>query len=176
MRPTFFAPIGTLLQKLVRPPEHVRLANVDDVTWNEVVGPGVGRRARPVRLKQGVLTVRVATSSWAQQLSMLRDDLKVRLAQRGYAITDVRFSVGPVQAPRRLVGAPIFIPYRRAVPLPPVLERVIGLVPDSSLRLILARAASANLAWQRSIVIEHPIQGNLPGLLPARPVVRGSRP
>ena len=123
---TPLAPLGSLLNKLVRPPEHVRQANVDDVTWNEVVGPGVGRRARPVKLRQGVLTVRVATSSWAQQLSMLRDDLRRRLSERGYTINDVRFSVGPVQAPRRLAGAPVFIPYRRAVPLPPRLERAIG--------------------------------------------------
>ncbi len=158
--------LGSLLLGFLKPPPGVRPASIDDATWRRVVGPGVVRRAMPQRLREGVLTVRVATSAWAQQLSMLREDLCRKLTEHGYKVNDIRFSVGPVLAPRRLVGSSIFVPYRRPVPLPPSLEHVIAQVPDPSLRLALARAAAANLAWQRSTVVEQPLRSTLPGLLP----------
>lgn len=158
--------LGSLLSGLLRPPAYLRPSNIDDNTWRDVVGHGVVRRAMPVRLREGVLTVRVASSAWAQQLSMLREDLCRRLTERGYKVQDIRFSVGPVMPPRRLAGSSIFVPYLRPVPLPPPLERVIALVEDPALRMTLARAASANLAWQRSVTVEPPLRSPLPGLLP----------
>lgn len=158
--------LGSLLQGMLRPPAHLKPSNIDDATWRRVVGAGVVKRAMPLRLREGVLTVRVASSAWAQQLSMLREELCQRLSQSGYKIHDIRFSVGPVIPPRRLVGSSIFVPYLKPVPLPPALERVISLVPDPALRLTLARAASANLAWQRSVVVAPPLRSPLPGLLP----------
>ena len=67
---------------------------------------------------------------------------------------------------RRLMGSPIFVPYLRLDVLPHALEMAIARVPDPALRLTLARAASANLAWQRSTVVSPPMQSPLPGLMP----------
>lgn len=158
--------LGSLLQRFLRPPAHVQVANVDDATWRLVIGAGLVKRAIPMRLREGVLTVRVASSAWAQQLSMLRDELRAKLGQHGYKINDIRFSVGPVLPTRRLLGAPIFVPCLRPEVLPPSLEMAIAHVPDPALRLTLARAASANLAWQRSFVVAPPMHSPLPGLLP----------
>lgn len=158
--------LGALLQNALQPPTHLKPSNIDDGTWRRVVGAGVVRRAMPLRLREGVLTVRVASSAWAQQLSMLREELCERLRQNGYKVREIRFSVGPVIPPRRLVGSSIFIPYRKPVPLPPALVQALAFVPDPALRATLTRAAEANLAWQRSVTVEPPLRSELPGLLP----------
>jgi len=165
-----------LLGSFIKLPPHIRAANIDDATWKKVIGEGVVRRAIPLRLREGVLTVRVASSAWVQQLSMLRDELKQRLGTHGYKVTDIRFSVGPVLPPRRLIGAPIFVPYLKPVTLPPSLEYALSQVPDVALRMTLARAAAANLAWQRSTFVTPPLQSPMPGLLPpSRPGDGSSR-
>ncbi|MCS6901914.1 MAG: DUF721 domain-containing protein, partial [Polyangiaceae bacterium] len=111
--------LGSLLQGFLRPPAHLRPSNVDDATWRRVVGPGVVRCAMPLRLREEVLTVRVSSSAWAQQLSMMREILCERLKEAGYKVRDLRFNVGPVHPPRRLLGSSIFVPYLHPLPLPP---------------------------------------------------------
>jgi len=47
--------------------------------WEQVVGATIARRARPLRLSGGVLTVLVGSAPWMQQLSFMKDDLVARL-------------------------------------------------------------------------------------------------
>ncbi len=47
--------------------------------WEQVVGAAIARRARPVRLAGGVLTVAVGSAPWMQQLSFMKADLVTRL-------------------------------------------------------------------------------------------------
>lgn len=47
--------------------------------WEQVVGAAIARRARPLRLSGGVLTVVVGSAPWMQQLSFMKDDLVARL-------------------------------------------------------------------------------------------------
>jgi hypothetical protein len=47
--------------------------------WEQVVGAAIARRARPVRLAGGVLTVAVGSAPWMQQLSFMKADLITRL-------------------------------------------------------------------------------------------------
>lgn len=47
--------------------------------WEQVVGPAIARRARPLRLSGGVLTVVVASAPWMQQLSFMKAELTQRL-------------------------------------------------------------------------------------------------
>lgn len=162
--------LGALLKGYLRPPGPLT-TNIDETTWRQVVGPTVARRALPLKLQAGLLTVRVATSAWAQQLSMMREELCRLLRERDYKVNDIKFSVGLVQPPRRLIGGPIFVPYRHPVPLPRTLEHAIAQIPDPVLRLTLARAASANLAWQRSVEVTPQLESPIVGLIPpaARP-------
>lgn len=50
--------------------------------WDEVVGPQVARRARPSAIRDGVLTVTVASGPWLQQLTFLKEELIERLNQK----------------------------------------------------------------------------------------------
>lgn len=47
--------------------------------WDEVVGPQIARRARPIRIRDGVLEVRVDQPVWMQQLQLLKPRILARL-------------------------------------------------------------------------------------------------
>jgi hypothetical protein len=116
--------------------------------WHDAVGDRIARRARPMRLERGVLTVRAATAVWAQELSFLAPTIVARLSALGLEVESLRFRVGPIDpVDRPLRPAPVkVIPARR--PLPHELDRHIAGVADPALRETIAHAAAANLAWQ----------------------------
>jgi hypothetical protein len=127
---------------------------MDEAAWRRVVGVNIARRTLPMRLNDGVLTVRVATSSWAQELSLLKVTLCERLTSDGMAVRDIRFQVGPVEPPQRSPEVQVRVPFRPRVPLPNALLGEIEKVPDQELRVSLARAAAANLAWQALVLAQ----------------------
>lgn len=126
---------------------------VDEITWRRAVGVQVAKRTQPMRLERGVLTVKVASSAWAQELSLLEGTLRARLADLGIVVTQVRFRVGEVAPPQRLPGARVDMRRKRA---PVVLsDEVLGAlerVADDEVRAAIADAASHNLAWQRAVL------------------------
>jgi hypothetical protein len=126
-------------------------AAIRERTWREAVGGRIADRARPVELSRGTLRVCVATSVWASELSLLSEQILVRLRERNVAVTSLRFHVGPVEP----YGAPSD-PRRRsvvppAVPLPKDLEVALLAMDDAELREGIASAARANLAWQENL-------------------------
>jgi hypothetical protein len=50
--------------------------------WREVVGDLLASKAEPVRIEDGKLFVRVANSTWMQELQFLTDDIRHRLNHR----------------------------------------------------------------------------------------------
>jgi hypothetical protein len=116
--------------------------------WREAVGARVAERARPVTLDDGVLLLRVPSSVWAHELSLLADEVCARLRDRGIDARQLRFRVGQVPAvdrpPERRVA--------RTVPstfvVPAEVSSALAAVDDETLRGSIARAAAANLAWQ----------------------------
>jgi hypothetical protein len=119
------------------------------VTWRQAVGPRIADRARPIALERGgVLVVKVATSVWANELSLLAPQLIEKLVARGIEVKSLRFRVGPLDV---IEGIPQRKHYRRVpppVPLAPDLQRSLAGVEDEELRQTIERAARANLAWQ----------------------------
>jgi hypothetical protein len=117
-------------------------------TWRKAVGPRIADRARPIALERGVLVVKVATSVWANELSLLAPQLVEKLAASGVEVKSLRFRVGPLDV---IEGIPQLKQYRRVpppVPLGAELERSLADVEDEELRGTIERAARANLAWQ----------------------------
>lgn len=47
--------------------------------WDQVVGPAIARRTRPLRLSGGQLTVLVSGAPWMQQLNFMKEDLNSKL-------------------------------------------------------------------------------------------------
>jgi predicted nucleic acid-binding Zn ribbon protein len=119
--------------------------------WREAVGGRIADRAEPISLVSGVLTIRAATSVWANELSMLSTTLIARLDDRKVAVKELRFRVGPIQSalrpPERRVSQAVPSP----APIPADLARELGKVEDEELRRAIAHAASRSLAWREHV-------------------------
>lgn len=116
--------------------------------WARAVGPRIADRTKPVSLERGVLLVQAATSTWATELSMLRDPILMRLRAIGLDVKDVRFRVRPIAPPPRPPerrGARVVPP---PAELPESVRRSIAKLDDPELAAIIAEAAGKNLAWQ----------------------------
>jgi hypothetical protein len=116
--------------------------------WRDAVGARIAERALPISLEDGTLLLRVPTSVWASELSLLASEVCARLKERGVVVRELRFRVGavpPVERPpeRRIARA---VPVIREVPAE--LARVLATVTDADLRNVIESAAAANLAWQ----------------------------
>lgn len=119
--------------------------------WRAVVGPRIADRARPIAIERGVLVVRVTTSVWANELQMLAPELLRRLVERGFAIAELRFRVGPLDFEERPPERRAYRKIPGPAPLAPELERSIQEIEDTELRDAISAAARANLAWQTQI-------------------------
>jgi len=140
--------IGTVLLR-ASPDERPREGNpLPPRAWHDAVGDRIARRTRPMRLDGKVLTVRAATAVWAQELTFLAPTIVKRLVSLGFEVESLRFRVGPIEAADREPKLPRVKAMPTARPLPRELSDEIGRVGDPALRHTIARAATANLAWQ----------------------------
>jgi hypothetical protein len=149
-------PVGAILERAgesrfarTRPP-------ISPALWKDAVGARIAERAKPVAMYEGVLLLRVPTSVWAHELSLLGEDVCERLRERGVEVRELRFRVGalpPIDRPpeRRIARA---VPAARQLPVD--VARALVAVDDGELRAAIERAAAANLAWQE---FTRPVQG-----------------
>lgn len=118
-----------------------RLAGVslDWITWRDIVGERVARRTVPGKIEDGVLVVGVESPVWAQELSLLSEEVVARLRRRGFSVSSIRFRPTPPKAR---------VPEGRAkkapapLPLPADLAERLALIDDAALRETIATAAS----------------------------------
>jgi len=118
--------------------------------WTDVVGSAAAAHSVPVRrTRAGVLTIACSSASWAQELTMRRDDLLERLLARApdTGVTALRFSV----ADHALAAAPEAPPPPRPAPRPTRAQTALGAraaegLADERLRDLVARAAAASAA------------------------------
>lgn len=68
--------------------------------WDDTVGPAIARNARPEKLRNGTLFVRVRAPAWMQQLHYMKDIMLEKLNTRlgREVITNIFFVVGEVTA------------------------------------------------------------------------------
>lgn len=127
--------------------------------WDEVVGPQIAARARPAKLRDGVLDVLVDQPVWMQQLQLMKPKILSRLNARldDAIIRDIYWRrgrmahAGPGGPPRRASAA------RHALPLDEdelaTIERVLTPLSDpavkESLRAVLQ--CQAQLTKTRSV-------------------------
>ena len=71
--------------------------------WDETVGPAIARNARPHKIRDGTLFVKVRAPTWMQQLQYMKDMIMEKLNQRleREAVTNIFFVVGeiPIETP-----------------------------------------------------------------------------
>jgi hypothetical protein len=115
---------------------------VDRDRWQRTVGERVAARTRPGQIRDGVLTIYVASAVWAQELSLLSPTILERLRRAGLAVEILRFRVGDIEPiPERRQAAPA----GRAVDLPGDLSERLAKIGDAGLRAKMAEAAAYSL-------------------------------
>jgi len=69
--------------------------------WDQVVGPQIARQAVPLRIRSGILEVRVSQAVWMQQLQLLKPQLLARLNARlgDSPLRDIYLRRGNLPAP-----------------------------------------------------------------------------
>lgn len=136
------AHIATLLAEAIRDPRRVREALGVWPAWEEAVGPQVAAAARPVSLREGILTVHVKNTVWLQELHMQRATLlrRVRRVPAGSAVKGLRFRVGAIPA-----ASEQSVEKKQKVatgPIPYEMARTIKTVESPALRGALIRVAA----------------------------------
>ncbi len=113
---------------------------IDRDTWRRLLGDRVARRTEPGGLSGGVLTIYVASAPWAQELSLLSNELLERIKPLKLKINTVRFRVR-----QQIQGAAAAAQLRRKTaaraPLPNDLQQRIDSVEDPELRQVIVDAA-----------------------------------
>ena len=86
-------------------------------TWDEVVGSQIAAQARPNAIRDGVLTVLVASAPWMQQLNFLKGEIRERLnSQLGAELVrDIYLKAGKPSRPTE-TSIPFTIPDRPLTP------------------------------------------------------------
>ncbi len=143
------SPLGEVLAKSVDTNTQAEADNVpiDMETWRAVVGPRIAERSSPFHLEpDGVLQIRVATSVWAQELSLLSSAIIKRLRALGMRVTFLRFSVGRIQKSLRTTGRVIRRIVAPPIELPADLAADMMHIDDPELREVVMQAAAASLA------------------------------
>ena len=117
---------------------------IDREQWRRIVGERIASRTEPGPKRGRELTVYAASASWAQELSLLVNEIVVRIRAAGVAVDTVRFAVRELQARARDPAAPR--PAVRKAALPSALNRQLDGIADAELRDAIAEAASLWLA------------------------------
>ncbi len=136
------AHIGTLLAEALRDPRRIREALGVWPAWEEAVGPEVAAAARPVALRDGVLTIHVKHAVWMQELHAQRASLlrRVQAVAAGAEVRELRLKVAPAP-PREAPRAPAREPVTPG-PIPFEVARAIRSVDSPKLRGAIIRAAA----------------------------------
>ena len=147
-RPRLDAPeaIGVVIDRSGEDRFASQRAPIAEHAWRRAVGARIADRAKPLSLENGVLVVKVATSAWAHELSLMKTDLLKPLGSHG--VRDIRFKVGAVEAPQRATEQRASRAVPKPQPLSGELAATVAAVEDPELRELIALAASSSIAWQ----------------------------
>jgi len=138
------ASLGTLLVTSRAAAARYAGTAIDREQWRRLVGEKIAARTEPGAKRGRELTVYVASASWAQELSLLVNEIVSRLKSVGVDVDTVRFRVRAIDAPVRDAAAAK--PSARRAPLPSELHRKLGTIEDEELRDAIADAAGLWLA------------------------------
>jgi len=140
--------LAALLESVRRGAAEKSGREIDRETWRRLLGERVAQRTEPERLQGKTLTVLVASSAWAQELSLLAPEIIERLQQAGFEVDTMRWRVGsPQSAPSRTPRKPKVGPVKE---LPTELERTLNGVTDPELRAAISEAAAHILGRQEN--------------------------
>lgn len=127
---------------------------LDAFTWQQLLGDRIAARSSPDSIRDGVLTIKVVSSVWAQELSLLSTTIIARLAKAGIAVKSIRCRVAAQEFHSR-APSPHRSPKPPPVPpqtpeLPSDLDEELARISDKDLRELIETTARAQLG-QRAV-------------------------
>lgn len=144
--------------------------------WRTIVGPRVAERTQPLKLEGGVLVVRVATSGWAHELSLLSEPLLANLARHGVKADKLVFRTGAIDAPTRPPERRQSTKVPPPAELPPDIAESLSHVTDDELRVAMSEAIAQSLATAAWAYVEEGLSGSQRGARAPRSVAPRSAP
>jgi len=138
------AALGSLLASSREAAARYAGTAIDRERWRQIVGERIAARTEPGAKRGRELTVHVASASWAQELSLLVNEIVVRLKAAGVHVDTVRFRVKEIAVQPRDPAARMPI-YRKAA-LPGALTAQLERIEDAELRDAISEAAALWLA------------------------------
>ena len=138
------AALGSLLASSREAAARYAGTAIDREQWRRIVGERIAARTEPGAKRGRELTVNVASASWAQELSLLVNEIVVRIRAAGFLVDTVRFRVKEVPLQPRDGAARK--PVDRKAPLPSALTEQLANIEDSELRDAIGEAAALWLA------------------------------
>ena len=121
-------------------------APIAEHAWRRAVGARIADRAKPISLENGILIIKVASSAWAHELSLMKTDLLKPLATHG--VKDIRFRVGAIEPAQRAPEQRKSRAVPKPSPLSGELAASVAAIEDPELRELIALAAGSSIAWQ----------------------------
>lgn len=138
------AALGSLLASSREAAARYAGTAIDREQWRRVVGERIAARTEPGAKRGRELIVHVASASWAQELSLLVNEIVARLKTAGIHVDTVRFRVKEIAAPTRDAAA--IKPIYRKAELPSQLNQQLERIDDPELREAIGEAAALWLA------------------------------
>jgi hypothetical protein len=132
--------------KKLKPPRGV-MGPLAPILWERAVGTRIAKRTSPQRIDRHILYVRTATAAWANELTMLSENIIGSLAEQGVKVKALRFQVGQVDNPVRPERPPRHAPPKNP-PLPERLAEHIARLDADDLSAAIGEAAALSLAAQ----------------------------
>lgn len=120
-------------------------AAIDGETWRHAVGRRIAERTEVGGLREGELTVYVASAAWAQELSLLTGEIVARVSGFGIRVERIRFRVRTELALRGQKPQPKPRP-RPKHALPAELSERLSRIEDEELRAAITDAAGLALS------------------------------
>ena len=117
--------------------------------WKAIVGDRIAGRTRVGKNWKGTLTIKVASSAWSNELSLLKSDILHKLQRAGRDIHDLKFRVDKIASaprPRKTHAFKSAPQIPQPIELPPALLARLQTVEDPNLRAAIAEAARASLS------------------------------
>ncbi|MEI9950955.1 MAG: DUF721 domain-containing protein [Pseudomonadota bacterium] len=142
------AALGSLLASSREAAARYAGTAIDREQWRLIVGERIATRTEPGAKRGRELTVYVASAGWAQELSLLVNEIVVRLKAAGIHVDTVRFRVKEIAVEPRDPAArkPI---YRKAS-LPFALTEQLERIEDAELRDAISETAALWLALEEA--------------------------
>ena len=135
-------------------------SSIDRESWRRALGERLAQKSEPETVRGSVLTVLVASSVWAQELSLLAPEIIKRVQQAGFSIGELRWRVGKLKSAAHLEPKPPKI--APLTSLPSDLEHALRGVADGDLRNAIFQAAAHIMARQQQALHRRTLSAKRP--------------